>query len=287
MFLVNPRDPVVLVRRALARTRRAACRSRNTMPRSSGRPRSASAYLDRDGKPPGDRGERHPRHLPAARDRSPRRHALHRLPVEAEARHGDQEVQASTARLSPDKPELCRAANPAPVRSAADAASPRLHGNAGFRGPDADRDHRPGPRRRGGLHPAAACRRARAWRAASRRCTRPPSASASRSRTPASLKAEGEADALRRASARTSSWSSPMARSCRAPSSPYPGPWLPQPPRLAAAALARRRPDRAGDHGRRHRDRRHGHAHGGRPRHRPGRAWSSASPSVPTRPRAS
>ena len=41
--------------------------------------------------------------------------------------------------------------------------------------------------------------------------------------------------------------------------------------RLAAAALARRGADQPRDHGRRRRDRRHGDADGGRPRHRPDR----------------
>ena len=46
---------------------------------------------------------------------------------------------------------------------------------------------------------------------------------------------------------------------------------LPQPPRLAPAALARRGADPARRHGRRRRDRRRGHEDGGGPRHRPRR----------------
>ena len=60
---------------------------------------------------------------------------------------------------------------------------------------------------------------------------------------------------------------------------------LPQPSRVPAAALARRGADSAGDHGRRRRDRRRSHAHGGRARYRPGRAASCARRSArPTPP---
>ena len=57
---------------------------------------------------------------------------------------------------------------------------------------------------------------------------------------------------------------------------------LPQPPCLAAAALAGRRADPARDHGRRRRDRRRPDADGGRPRHRTGGARNPRRRSGPT-----
>ena len=63
-----------------------------------------------------------------------------------------------------------------------------------------------------------------------------------------------------------------------------PAPRLPEHPRVAAAALARRGADPARDRGRRHRDRHHHHADGRRPGHRRRCCWPSASRSAPTTP---
>ena len=62
---------------------------------------------------------------------------------------------------------------------------------------------------------------------------------------------------------------------------------LPQPARLRPAALARRRPDPARDHGRRHGDRRDRHAHGRGARHRARLPRGAACRSGPTPRRAS
>ena len=50
-------------------------------------------YLDRDGRAAGNRGRRPAGDLPAARDRPSERRAVHRPHLEAEARHGGEEVQ--------------------------------------------------------------------------------------------------------------------------------------------------------------------------------------------------
>ena len=63
--------------------------------------------------------------------------------------------------------------------------------------------------------------------------------------------------------------------------------WRLQSARLAPAALARRRAHPARDHGRRHRDRRDGDAHGRGARHRPRLPHASACRSAPRRRRAS
>ena len=77
-----------------------------------------------------------------------------------------------------------------------------------------------------------------------------------------------EALAVRRASARSCARADPLPLA------------LPERPLLAAAGLPRGGPGRAGDHGRRHRDGRDDHVHGGRPRHGPDPRGASAPTSV-------
>ena len=50
-------------------------------------------YLDLDGKPQEIEAERPARHLSAARDRPHQRRPVHRLYFQAQARHGDEEIQ--------------------------------------------------------------------------------------------------------------------------------------------------------------------------------------------------
>ena len=122
-------------------------------------------------------------------------------------------------------------------------------GTPRFRGPDADRAGRPGPRGRGGLHPAAAAagrgmatRKSPVHEAAERFGLHGPHAA--RASNP---RASGRARRPRRRRRRGRRlWADPAASR-----SSLPRARLPQPARLAAAALARRRPDPAGDHGRR------------------------------------
>ena len=61
-------------------------------------------YHDLDGAAQRDRGRRPARHLPAARDRPPQRHALHRPYFEAEARPRDEEIrQGGQARAAAER----------------------------------------------------------------------------------------------------------------------------------------------------------------------------------------
>ena len=93
-----------------------------------------------------------------ARDRPPRRRALHRPPVAAEARAGDEEIRQGGKARAGRRRRLSRVPGRA-TRGGHHAR--RLHGHAGLRRPDARRDRRPGTRGRGGLHPRAGGRRAR------------------------------------------------------------------------------------------------------------------------------
>ena len=94
-------------------------------------------------------------------------------------------------------------------------------------------------------------------------------------RTPASLRTDERAGAFRRARRRCRGgrglWADPAAADPRRAEGR-----VPQCPRLAAAALARRGAGPARDHGRRRGDRRHHHADGGRARHRPDAAQARA-----------
>ena len=73
-------------------------------------------YMNLAGRDRRAGGGRAARHLRAARDRPPERRPLHRLPVEAQARPGDDQVQEGGQ---------ARGAGHEPAR--------RLHGHAGFR----------------------------------------------------------------------------------------------------------------------------------------------------------
>ena len=102
MFLVNPRScgpPTRLV------TREEGCLSIPEYYAEVERPARVRVRLSRPRRQaPGDRGERGAGDLPPARDRPPQRQALHRLPVEAEARHGDQEIHQAGAAFAQGQP---------------------------------------------------------------------------------------------------------------------------------------------------------------------------------------
>ena len=193
-------------------TRRAACRSPNIMPRSSAPRRVRVAYVDADGKQARDRGGRAARHLPAARDRPSQRRAVHRLSLQAEARHGDPEIhQGGEARLLAPRRRTSAGAGPPAVWAPADGPARRLHGHAGLRPAGADRDRRPGPRGRGRLYPAAGAGGPRHGPGALARACSSPTGSASRSSRPASFRDDGRRRRFRLARCRCRAWSSPMA----------------------------------------------------------------------------
>ena len=113
---INPEMPGPPTRRRS--TRKAACRSRNITRRSSGRRRCKVKYLDLDGKAQEIEAERAARDLPAARDRPSQRRLVHRPYLQAQARHGDEEVQEGG--------EEARRAGQAAVRGQRAFASYRL-----------------------------------------------------------------------------------------------------------------------------------------------------------------
>ena len=195
----------------------------------------------------------------------------HRAPRRARAEPGQPRQRAATAPRSLGLPwhrdigELACAAQARSHRR--DAHADHLHGNA-----RTSRCRRSMRWSRRGMRspPSIASRRARPG--AARRCSRPPVQRAAEalgiaSAPPASLKRRGGAGGVRRARRRCRGgrglWADPAAADPRRAAAR-----LPQRPRLAAAALARRGADPARDPGRRRRDRRDHHADGGRARHR-------------------
>ena len=203
--------------------------------------------------------------LPAARDRPSRRHPVRRPPVGPAPQHDPAQARQGAARA---------------------CLTPGLRlvvmGTTGFVLPSLDALHRRRPRRRRGLHPAAPSRR-----------SRPPAAPHARARGGRAAGPAGAHAAHLEGSGRPGRVRGPRRRPRRRrrlrPAAAAAGPRRPaaglhQPARLAAAALARRRTDRAGDPGRRPGDRHQHLPDGGGAGHRPG-ARDAAAADRARRPR--
>ena len=132
-------------------------------------------YLDLDGKPHEIEADRPARHLSAARDRPHQRRPVHRLHLQAQARHGDEAIQEGGEEAA-SRPSRCPrtkslriiSANAHDRRCDLDKMvrmphAPDLHGHARFRGADAHRARGSRARDRGGLYARGQARRRAAW----------------------------------------------------------------------------------------------------------------------------
>ena len=205
--------------------------------------------------------------LHPARDGPPARQGLRRATCRSSSRTASARSSRSASARPPDS-----AARPCASSSRARPPSPRAPSR---------RSSRAGPRSRPRPHPTRPSRRARA---AARRERRGASRRAPwRSRSPSPPRFKTPRRPRRpRATPRPTSWWS-RHTGCILPRAVLDDsrPRLPQHPRLAAAALARRRADPARDPRRRRANRRLHHADGRGPRYRPGAARASASRSRP------
>ena len=155
----QPGDPLDL--RGEARLRGGLpLHSRNITRRWSARTRVRFRYPDLEGETVEHGGRRPPGDLRPARDRPPQRRALHRLPVEAEARPGGEEIQ---------KAARARAAGSASPSTGVMRALVFM-GTPDFAVPDAGRDRRAGARGRSRSIPARRQPPDAAWSCNPRRC---------------------------------------------------------------------------------------------------------------------
>ena len=247
-------------------------------------------YLDLDGNAAGDRGRRPAGHLPAARDRPPQRRAVHRPPLQAQARHGDQEFtkalearrdRRAAYRKTPPSTGSSRRRARANIRGLAMPLRLIFMGTPDFAVPTLDRTGRARPRdRRRSIPARRSPPAARHGVAADAGRARGARHSACRCCTPKTLRreeAQAEFAALDADAAVVVAYGlilpKAVLEALRAR--------LLQRACLAAAALARRRADQPRGDGGRCRNRRHHHADGRGPRHRrhgDGRARRRSAP---------